>query len=157
MPQPSNTLATSAADRKQRLEALRNKKLGADTTGGPDVKITLRQRNFDPSTRQPVVHAALINSSGDETTLDVAQDTVERRMAGVAEQIVREDEVRRLQNLVSQSNKGKHCHPNAFCSCVMLLPCLGPTEHSTKTSKLGSETGHDQTHAQDGQKDSGSL
>lgn len=68
-------------------------------------KIALKQRNFDPVTRQPAQHAANgpieDAAEGDEQDAAQAKETVEKRMEGVAERILQEDESKRRQELVS--------------------------------------------------------
>lgn len=56
--------------------------------------VLLKQRNFDPETRTL--------RKRDQT--DVEEDTVERNVEGVAEQIIAEDEARRQQELVRAQN-----------------------------------------------------
>ena len=74
-------------------------------------KIALKQRNFDPVTRQPAQHAAggsgedLLDGDDQETT--AAGETVEKRMEGIAERIVQEDEAKRTQELVSDPSRSR--------------------------------------------------
>lgn len=67
-------------------------------------KVALKQRNFDPVTRQPAQHAAggPVKSAADADEEEAAQarETVEKRMEGIAERIVQEDEAKRTQELV---------------------------------------------------------
>ena len=66
--------------------------------------MALKQRNFDPVTRQPAQHAAggPVKSAADADEEEAAQEreTVEKRMEGIAEKIVQEDEAKRTQELV---------------------------------------------------------
>jgi hypothetical protein len=64
-------------------------------------KVALRQRNFDPVTRQPTQRTAAATTGQEQDQAGELDTTVEKRMAGVAEQIVREDEAKRTQELVS--------------------------------------------------------
>jgi hypothetical protein len=66
-------------------------------------KIALKQRNFDPLTRQPIQRSAHgpIRVDALDAVPNSDTDTVERRMMGVAESIVKEDETKRMQELVS--------------------------------------------------------
>lgn len=59
---------------------------GADTS---DTHFTFKQRNYDPETRQ-----ARKREGADE-------DTVEKAVEGLAEEIIAEDEERRAEELVS--------------------------------------------------------
>jgi hypothetical protein len=67
--------------------------------------VALKQRNFDPVTRQPAQHAAggSVKSAADADEEEAAQarETVEKRMEGIAERIVQEDEAKRTQELVN--------------------------------------------------------
>ncbi|KAG9012081.1 hypothetical protein FRB94_011777 [Tulasnella sp. JGI-2019a] len=85
------TLADASEARKERLIALRQRKLGQQPEGVNSSKepFRFRQRNFDPETRTLRRHA----KAGEE------EDTVEKQIAGVAEQIIAEDEERRKQDL----------------------------------------------------------
>jgi len=82
-------LAQTAAARKARLIALRKRKAAHDAGESQQTHFTFKQRNFDPETRQAV-----------KDRPDV-QDTVEKEVAGLAEEIIAEDEERRAEELVS--------------------------------------------------------
>ncbi|KAG8945648.1 hypothetical protein FRC04_000609 [Tulasnella sp. 424] len=87
-----NSLESASEARKERLIALRRRKLGQDVEeGGERSKepFRFRQRNFDPETRTLRKHTA-----GEEQ-----QDTVENQVKGLAEKIIAEDEERRNQEL----------------------------------------------------------
>jgi len=64
----------------------------------------LKQRNFDPETR----------TLRKRDLADVEEDTVERNVEGVAEQIIAEDEERRQQELVRASFRSPIANG---CSC----------------------------------------
>ena len=122
-------------------------------------KIALKQRNFDPVTRQPAQHAAggsgedLLDGDDQETT--AAGETVEKRMEGIAERIVQEDEAKRTQELVSDPSRSRIQLQCTTAIQAEPLSCgTGLAQHSTQTGELGFETGHGQADAQDGQKDS---
>ncbi|WWD20600.1 hypothetical protein CI109_105076 [Kwoniella shandongensis] len=87
----TNLAATTAA-RKERLIALRRRKEAADagdgTNGGPS-HFAFKQRNFDPETRT-------LRKRGEE---DEVEDTVEKAVEGLAEQIIKEDEEKRKEEL----------------------------------------------------------
>lgn len=110
------SLAKEADERKARLLALRKKKEGANGTeqqrfvsiaGLPSILLTcydsgeplLSGRNFDPESR------TLRKRRNEE---DNEEDTVEKHIAGLAEQIVAEDEETRAQDLVG-------LHPSKCC------------------------------------------
>ncbi|KAI9633590.1 cwf18 pre-mRNA splicing factor-domain-containing protein [Dioszegia hungarica] len=88
----TNLAATSAA-RKERLIALRKRKEQVDggngTNGAGPSHFTFKQRNFDPETRQNRRREA-----GED-----AEDTVEKAVEGLAEQIIQEDEAKRAEEL----------------------------------------------------------
>jgi len=111
------SLAEVSEARKERLIALRRRKLGQEDhvegqqNGAKYVffhgciqRLTVvhygfrkepfrfRQRNFDPETRTLVRHSKLEGE---------LEDTVEKRIDGLAEQIIAEDEEKRNQELVS--------------------------------------------------------
>ncbi len=98
------SLLEASDARKTRLAALRKRKAGEDAgeeyppppCSNARTNITCRTgiikaRNFDPETRTLRKHAAM-----DEDM----PDTVEKDVAGLAEQIMAEDEQRRQQELV---------------------------------------------------------
>ena len=157
---PEMHLALEAADRKERLLALRRRKDGeTDDTLGPRYALSLfpllslsrllntflysgyshsftfRHRNFNPGTRQPVRAA----ESRPAVVADV--ETVERRVEGLAERIIADDAVRRMEELV--------CPPlPAFphlTACSSLL-FAGSVEYRAKEGELGSPKGHGQAH-----------
>jgi coiled-coil domain-containing protein 12 len=104
----TNLAATTAA-RKERLIALRNRKKAVEQGDGngesyvymhlkpSDIMylnfrshFTFKQRNFDPETRQ------LRNRERE----DAGEDTVEKAVEGLAEEILKEDEEKRKEELV---------------------------------------------------------
>jgi coiled-coil domain-containing protein 12 len=98
------SLLEASDARKTRLAALRKRKAGEDAgeeyspllCSNPRANVTrrtgiIKARNFDPETRTLRKHAAM-----DEDM----PDTVEKDVAGLAEQIMAEDEQRRQQELV---------------------------------------------------------
>jgi len=83
------SLAEAAEARKARLQALKKRKLGEngeEAANGEEPP--LKQRAFDPATRSLRKHGAL-----DE------EDTVERNVEGLAEQILQEEEQKRAEDL----------------------------------------------------------
>ncbi|CAA7271489.1 unnamed protein product [Cyclocybe aegerita] len=84
------SLAEASEARKARLLALRKRKHGevVDENGVPEPLI--KTRNFDPESRTLKKHTQ------DDV---VMQDTVENQVAGLAEQIIADDEKRRAQEL----------------------------------------------------------
>ena len=60
---------------------------------GGSSKPLIQSRNFDPESRSVRKHA--------QTEDDAMQDTVEKEVKGLAEQIIAEDETRRAQELAS--------------------------------------------------------
>ncbi|KAF9514460.1 hypothetical protein BS47DRAFT_1343021 [Hydnum rufescens UP504] len=84
------SLAAASESRKERLIALRQRKLGQ---GAPNAEeggtFRFKQRNFDPETRTLRKHAQD----------DEPEDTVEKQVEGLAEKIIAEDEERRAQEL----------------------------------------------------------
>ncbi|KAJ7156983.1 cwf18 pre-mRNA splicing factor-domain-containing protein [Mycena crocata] len=82
------TLAAASEARKARLLALKRKKEGADDGSTEPI---IKSRNFDPESRT-LKKRAIISE-------DVDMDTVERDVAGLAENIIAEDEERRAQEL----------------------------------------------------------
>ena len=111
------SLADAASSRKERLLALRKRKAGQDDTDAPGNEwsphyttssrktqthnnfrdepqpVRLKQRNFDPETR----------TLRKRDAKDTLEDTVEKNVEGVAEQIIAEDAERRQQELVRTS------------------------------------------------------
>ncbi|KAF7363658.1 hypothetical protein MSAN_01023000 [Mycena sanguinolenta] len=86
-----SSLATASEARKARLLALRRKKEGIVDDDAPAEPV-IKTRNFDPETRTLKKRPVLSE--------DVEmEDTVERNVAGLAEQIIAEDEDRRAQEL----------------------------------------------------------
>jgi len=83
------SLAEVSEARKERLIALRQRKLGQGNGEQSGESFRFRQRNFDPETRTLRKH----------TKADEPEDTVENAVKGVAEQIIAEDEERRKQEL----------------------------------------------------------
>ncbi|WWC65164.1 uncharacterized protein I303_107778 [Kwoniella dejecticola CBS 10117] len=88
-----NNLAANAAARKERLIALRRRKEGkeaGETNGnGEPSHFAFKQRNYDPETRT-------LRKRGQE---DENEDTVEKAVEGLAEQIIKEDEEKRKEEL----------------------------------------------------------
>ncbi|KAI5452078.1 hypothetical protein NCC49_001018 [Naganishia albida] len=87
------TLAAEAADRKERLLALRRRKDDGAEHDGSRGSFVFRQRNFDRGTRQPIKAV----QSKPAVVADV--ETVEKRVAGLAERIIAEDAVKRMEEL----------------------------------------------------------
>ncbi|KIK08777.1 hypothetical protein K443DRAFT_672294 [Laccaria amethystina LaAM-08-1] len=85
------SLAEASEARKARLQALKKRKTGeaADDEGTSEPLI--KSRNFDPELRTIRKHV--------HTDDVVMQDTVEKDVAGLAEQIIIDDELRRAQEL----------------------------------------------------------
>ncbi|KAK7054640.1 hypothetical protein VNI00_003103 [Paramarasmius palmivorus] len=80
------SLAEAADARKAKLLALKRRKEGeSDDTGG-----VLKTRNFDPETR------TLKKRTSDDVEM---QDTVEKNVEGLAEEIIAEDEQKRAEEL----------------------------------------------------------
>ncbi|GHJ87470.1 hypothetical protein NliqN6_3872 [Naganishia liquefaciens] len=90
---PEAHLALEAADRKERLLALRRRKAGESDDTLPGHPFTFRHRNFNPSTRQPI----RADQSRPAVVADV--ETVERRVQGLAERIIADDAVKRMEEL----------------------------------------------------------
>ncbi|KAG8977468.1 hypothetical protein FRB90_008789 [Tulasnella sp. 427] len=87
-----NSLESASEARKERLIALRRRKLGQDVEEDGERSnepFRFRQRNFDPETRTLRKH----------TAADQQEDTVENQVKGLAEKIIAEDEERRNQDL----------------------------------------------------------
>ncbi|TXT11170.1 hypothetical protein VHUM_01921 [Vanrija humicola] len=80
-------LAATAAARKERLIALRKRKDAHDAGETTATHFTFKQRNFDPETRQMRARDG------------AGEDTVEKAVEGLAEEIVQEDEARRAEEL----------------------------------------------------------
>jgi len=86
------SLAAASEARKERLIALRNRRLGQGETsegGQGNRTFVFKQRNYDPDARMFRKHGA-----GSEE-----KDTVENYVEGLAEKIVTEDEERRAHEL----------------------------------------------------------
>ncbi|KAJ9091092.1 hypothetical protein QFC19_009266 [Naganishia cerealis] len=100
---PEMTLALQAADRKERLLALRRRKddgADSDEKEGGRRTFVFRQRNFDRGTRQPIRAARGAPASAADV------DTVEKRVEGLAERIIAEDAVKRMEDLVCRHSWG---------------------------------------------------
>ncbi|WVQ85877.1 hypothetical protein IAT38_008045 [Cryptococcus sp. DSM 104549] len=83
-------LAATAAARKERLIALRKRKEAAESgNGGQQTHFAFKQRNYDPETRTLRKREAE----------DEGEDTVEKAVEGLAEQIIKEDEEKRNEEL----------------------------------------------------------
>ncbi|KAJ7510107.1 cwf18 pre-mRNA splicing factor-domain-containing protein [Mycena galericulata] len=82
-------LAAASEARKARLLALKRRKEGGED--GP-VEPIIKSRNFDPESRTLKKRAII----SDDVEME---DTVERDVAGLAENIIAEDEERRAQEL----------------------------------------------------------
>lgn len=98
-------LAVTAAARKERLIALRKRKDAHDAGETAETHFTFKQRNFDPETRQ----ARRGNGAAAE------EDTVEKAVEGLAEEILREDEERRAEELVSEHEERASFSGTAEC------------------------------------------
>lgn len=81
------SLAEASEARKARLLALRRRKAGEESNADEPV---IKNRNFDPTTRTLRKH---------DRTEDDTEDTVEKNVDGLAEEIIAEDEERRAQEL----------------------------------------------------------
>ncbi|KAL0570813.1 hypothetical protein V5O48_011149 [Marasmius crinis-equi] len=81
------SLAEAADARKARLLALKKRKEGKTDDDEP----VLKNRNFDPATRTLKKH-----TQSDDVDM---QDTVEKNVEGLAEQIITEDEKKREEEL----------------------------------------------------------
>ncbi|WVR08499.1 hypothetical protein IAU60_005554 [Kwoniella sp. DSM 27419] len=88
-----NSLAVNSAARKERLIALRRRKeaveSGNGAVNGEPSHFAFKQRNYDPETR-----TLRKRETGDE-----GEDTVEKAVEGLAEQIIKEDEEKRKEEL----------------------------------------------------------
>ncbi|OWZ59667.1 coiled-coil domain-containing protein 12 [Cryptococcus neoformans] len=85
----TNLAATTAA-RKERLIALRKRKEAVESgTSDGQTHFALKQRNYDPETR-----GFRKRETGEE-----GEDTVEKAVEGLAEQIIKEDEEKRNEEL----------------------------------------------------------
>jgi len=87
------SLADESEARKARLLALRKRKAGEPTEdNSPNVEEPIiKNRTFDPSTRTIKKHA-----TGQDVEME---DTVEKKVEGLADQIIAEDAERRAQEL----------------------------------------------------------
>ncbi|KLO10548.1 hypothetical protein SCHPADRAFT_916313 [Schizopora paradoxa] len=86
------SLAEESESRKARLAALRRKKLGQNADEDqPMEEVTLSRRNFDPATR-----TLRKRTFEDDQEME---DTVEKNVEGLAEQIIVEDEQRKAEDL----------------------------------------------------------
>ncbi|KAJ7286083.1 mRNA splicing factor [Mycena rebaudengoi] len=83
-----SSLAAASEARKARLLALKKRKEGLADEGAESI---IKSRNFDPESR--TLKKRAINDDA------VMEDTVERNVAGLAENIIAEDEERRAQEL----------------------------------------------------------
>ncbi|EMD38065.1 hypothetical protein CERSUDRAFT_113210 [Gelatoporia subvermispora B] len=83
------SLADTSEARKARLIALRKRKAGEAVEEGVGEESVIRHRLFDPETRTLKKH-------GEDVEM---QDTVEKKVEGLAEQIIAEDAQRRAQDL----------------------------------------------------------
>ncbi|EAU88781.1 hypothetical protein CC1G_01154 [Coprinopsis cinerea okayama7 len=83
------SLQEASEARKARLLALRRRKLGEADGGEGSSEPLIKTRNFDPVSR------TLKKYDGDVEM----EDTVEKKVKGLAEQIIAEDEARRQQEL----------------------------------------------------------
>jgi len=83
------SLAEASEARKTRLLALRKRKLGEDDSAQPsEEEAPLKLRSFDPESRTLRKHAP-----------EDEEDTVEKNVEGLAEQIIKEDEQKRAEDL----------------------------------------------------------
>lgn len=114
------SLAKASDDRKARLQALRQRKAGESTDGVyvrmysfpnqsthsfsscSEVGSILKSRNFDPESRTIKKRVR----GGEDVEM---QDTVEKDVQGLAENIIIEDEQNRAQELVSAA-----LHANSY-------------------------------------------
>lgn len=85
------SLAEASEARKARLQALKKRKTGEAVDDEETSEPLIKSRNFDPESRTIRKH--------DHTDDVVMQDTVEKDVAGLAEQIIIDDERRRAQEL----------------------------------------------------------
>ncbi|KAJ3479095.1 hypothetical protein NLI96_g9304 [Meripilus lineatus] len=88
----STSLADASDARKARLLALRKRKAGEDVED-TDVSVepVIKNRTFDPETRTLKKH-----TPGDDVEME---DTIEKKVEGLAEQIIAEDAEKRAQDL----------------------------------------------------------
>ncbi|THG94432.1 hypothetical protein EW026_g7041 [Hermanssonia centrifuga] len=84
------SLAEASEARKARLIALRKRKAGESVSQTGEVEPVVKHRTYDPETKTLKKHAP------DD---DFDMDTVEKEVDGLAEQIIKEDEERRAQDL----------------------------------------------------------
>ncbi|KAJ9126985.1 hypothetical protein QFC24_001216 [Naganishia onofrii] len=100
---PEMTLALQAADRKERLLALRRRKddgVDQEEQQGGRRTFVFRQRNFDRTTRQPIRATRVATTTGTAPAAAASElDTVEKRVEGLAERIIAEDAVKRMEEL----------------------------------------------------------
>ncbi|KAF7970215.1 hypothetical protein HWV62_24740 [Athelia sp. TMB] len=82
------SLAEASEARKARLIALRKRKAGETADGDEPI---IKSRNFDPESRTLKKRT---RADG-----EVIEDTVEKNVEGLAQQIIQEDEQRRAQEL----------------------------------------------------------
>ncbi|KAF9653073.1 mRNA splicing factor [Thelephora ganbajun] len=86
------SLAENAQARKDRLLALRKRRAGeAVEDEVVNAEPFIKNRNFDPETRT-------LKKRGNDEDVEM-EDTVERNVEGLAEQIIREDAEKRAQEL----------------------------------------------------------
>ncbi|TFY61912.1 hypothetical protein EVJ58_g4218 [Rhodofomes roseus] len=85
------SLADASEARKARLVALRKRKAGDAVDEGESAEAVIKHRTFDPESRTLKKH-----TREDEVHME---DTVEKRVEGMAEAIIAEDEQRRAQDL----------------------------------------------------------
>jgi len=85
------SLADASEARKARLNALRKRKAGEAMDEGELADSVIKHRTFDPESRTLKKH-----TREDETHME---DTVEKRVEGMAEAIIAEDQQRRAQDL----------------------------------------------------------
>ncbi|KZT71394.1 mRNA splicing factor [Daedalea quercina L-15889] len=85
------SLADASEVRKARLLALRKRKTGEAVDEGEPVEQVIKHRTFDPDSRTLKKH-----TREDDEHMD---DTVERKVEGIAEAIIAEDQQRRAQDL----------------------------------------------------------
>ncbi|WOO78770.1 Coiled-coil domain-containing protein 12 [Vanrija pseudolonga] len=112
-------LAVTAAARKERLIALRKRKDAHDAGESDAAHFTFKQRNFDPETRQMRAREG------------AGEDTVEKAVEGLAEEIVKEDEARRAEELDLFNIQPKR--PNWDLKRDMNA-CMGKLERKTNES-----------------------
>jgi coiled-coil domain-containing protein 12 len=107
------SLAAASEARKERLLALRRKRIGEDVQDTRYVNtsffFSLELKKFDPDLSGDANQPLLINRNFDpetrtlrkhQTNVDM-DDTLESNVKGLAEQIIAEDEAKRAQDLVT--------------------------------------------------------